>query len=125
MSEMVALETVTGHWPVLVRRLKPGEKVSLAVSQAALEFAEALGQAAQFAFIASIPVGAPAEDCIEIGEVTLVRADWLPVGVLVLARGGMQVIRDEFREWRVAPLAPKIAPLENAGRFWGRGVEDE
>ncbi len=94
---MVEMPVEHGVWPVLAWSLAPGERVSQAIAEAAGVFARENGVEAQFAFMWEIPAGG--EEFAEIGEVTLVQADWAPVGFVVLACGGMTRIIGEFQHW--------------------------
>jgi hypothetical protein len=87
-----------GWWPMVAWALTPGERVSKAIGDAALEYAAKCGNEAHFAFIRTLPVGAM--EFVEVAGVTLALADWVPVGFVVLARGGTQRIGDDFQHWR-------------------------
>jgi len=98
LRDMVDVPTELGLWPVLAWGLIPGERVSTAIQAAAQAFSERNGIDAIFAFICTIPAGA--EEFIELGKVTLIQADWVPTGFVVLARGGMQKIGREYQHWK-------------------------
>jgi len=113
MRGMVEMDMPAGTGPVMVWALRAGEKVSVAISDAAEAYARELFIDAQFAFIGRIPAGG--EEFAEIptgpqgpallrdGSVTLVQAKWVPRGFVAVARGGTQRIRKEYQSWsRVA-----------------------
>lgn len=75
--------------PLMVWSLQPGEKVSRQIAQAGEQFALSTGLDAQVAFIQRIPAGAA--EFAEVGEITLVRADWVPEQFICVGRGGMKV----------------------------------
>ena len=93
---LVEYPTPCGWWPMVAWALNPGEKVSKAIGDAALEYAAKCGVDAQFAFIWALPAGAV--EFAEVAGVTLVLANWVPNGFVVLARGGTQRIGEEYRK---------------------------
>jgi hypothetical protein len=98
LREMVEMPVPLGVWPVLAWALTPGEKVSKAIHQAALAYALQRGEDARFAFMHTIPAGA--EEFVEVAGATLMQADWVSDGFVVLARGGTQQIGKDFRSWQ-------------------------
>jgi hypothetical protein len=98
MRELVDLELQEGAWPVVIWALKRGERVSRAIETAGEEYAALTGMAAEFAMIGSIPQGA--EEFSEVGNMTLVRADWVKEGFIVIARGCTKVYKEEYKRWR-------------------------
>lgn len=93
----IEFPTPCGWWPMVAWALTPGERVSKAISEAALEYAAKCGEDAQFAFIRTLPAGA--EEFVEVAGASLILAEWVPVGFVVLARGGTQKINGEFQKW--------------------------
>ncbi len=72
---------------VFMWRLVPGEKVSEAIIDAAVEFELDIGIKAEFAFIRQIPNGA--EEFDEVKGITLIQAGWVPVGQVVISGMGL------------------------------------
>jgi len=100
LRDMVDMQVPVGSWPVLAWSLTRGEKVSKAISDAAMYFLARNGMEAVFAFISELPQGA--DEFVEVAGGSLIVAEWVPAGFVVLARGGMQVIRDEYKFWKKA-----------------------
>ena len=101
---MVELEVEHGIWPVLAWCLAPEERVSKAIQDAAQIFAQESGRYAQFVFTWAIPKGVA--EFAEVGgsddcpDMTLVLAEWVPAGFVVLACGGETRIFEPFRAWK-------------------------
>jgi hypothetical protein len=94
---MVDVAIPLGTWPVMAWALRAGERVSQSISEAAAAYGQANGMDAEYAFLQKMPSGAP--EFVEIGNVTVLTADWVPVGFVALARGGTQIIDAEFLRW--------------------------
>jgi hypothetical protein len=102
LREMVDMPVPCGVWPVLAWSLTPGEKVSAAIRDAAQEYALKCGDNAVFAFIREIPSGA--EEFVDVAGATLVLADWVPSGFVVLVRGGMLKMNAQYQSWRTVEV---------------------
>lgn len=79
---------------VAVVEMEPGERVRDAISAGAKVY----GDGSLFAFMRSIPAGAEEFAELETGNavVTLVRAPWVPAGVVMVGRGGRAVPEPVF-----------------------------
>jgi len=76
-----------GDQYIFMWRLVPGEKVSEAIVDAAVEFELDTGIKAEFAFIRRIPQGA--EEFAVVKGITLVQAGWVPKGQVVISGMGL------------------------------------
>lgn len=87
----IDLRVPLGIWPMVAWWVGEG-KVSTAMVEGGAAFALAFGLDPVYAFIRQIP--ARAQEFVEVGGVTLVRADWVPENFIAVARGGMQVLKN-------------------------------
>lgn len=81
-----AVEIKCEGWPVakvfVMRRLKIGDRVSEKVKEAAFEFLQLFHDAPQFAYISRLPKGIG--DGVEIDDVMLFEADWMPPKIVTV-----------------------------------------
>lgn len=85
--EPISLRVPLGVWPMVAWWIGD-DRVSQAMIDGGEAFALAFGMDPGYAFIRRIP--AKAHEFVEVGGITLVRADWVPEHFIAVARGGMQ-----------------------------------
>lgn len=98
VRRLVDLKVPCGVWPLVIWHLDSMQKVSTSIIQAGEAYQKERGCEPDLVLIKTLPLGA--EEFLEIRNMTLVVADWIPDGFIVVAKTGTTRIDKEYQRWQ-------------------------